>query len=79
MVVYAMRSGQRCRLGTVAATGSAAFRVPPDLIDPVGELVLYAHPVGMATTLGERVLVHPGDRVEWTLESALANSSIFVR
>ena len=81
VVVYVVRSGsgQRCRLGTVVAAGSSVFRVPADLLDPVGELALYAHPVGMATAFAERVLVHPGERVEWTLESAVANSSIFVR
>jgi hypothetical protein len=79
LVVYAVRSGQRQRLGTVASGGTAAFRVPPDLIDPVGELGLYAHPVGAAGSIADRVVVHPGEQVQWTIESALAHSTIFVR
>ena len=78
--IYARRGiGPHSPLGDVRAMATATFRLPPRLVsdEPVS---FEADPIGgNAVRLADPVLVHPGQRVELTLENDLAMSSIGVR
>ena len=79
VVVYAVRGSVRSRLGTVTAAATSTLAIPVRFVgDPAG-LVLVADPVGDRTSLqSERIIVRNGQRVEWSLESSFARSSIAV-
>lgn len=87
IVLYAVCDGTRARLGLVTAVSTQTFALPDGLRTLGGELYLIADPVGRAEQSGrqltrftsERVQVQPGQRIEWTLQSALERSSMLVR
>ncbi len=80
VTVYAVRDGARIRLGTVTATSSAVFRIPPYMLNLHGELQLEGVPSisGGSSIRMEPVFIRPGGRAEWTLESDLQRSSLGV-
>lgn len=78
VVVYAVRSGARFRLGMVPGLSSETLRVPPGLgvdgtvsllVDPIGSNIMYAT---------DQITVAPGQRVELTVRNRLSMSSFSV-
>lgn len=79
VVLYVVHDGQRTRLGTATAARTTTFRLPSKLLGQLGEIRLIADPVGERGVLSsEAVVVKPGTRVVWTLESDLTRSSLAV-
>jgi hypothetical protein len=75
--VYAVRSSQRVRLGTVTAAQTRKLTVHPDMIGPGGEIRIFAQAIGgYARYLSPRVYVGPGDVVALELEVDLRRSTI---
>jgi hypothetical protein len=77
--IYMMHGNVRQRLGTVTGASEKSFTIPwARLTGQIG-LQLIADPVGQSGVLTEEVnAVRPGSVVEWTIESALRQSSIAV-
>jgi hypothetical protein len=79
VTIYVVRDGQPARLGIANGSSLARFVLPPRLIGQGGEVRLFGRPIGgKEGTLSEVVVVQPGQRIEWTLESDLSRSSIGV-
>jgi hypothetical protein len=79
VTIYVVRDGQPSRVGIANATGSTQFVLPARLIGQGGEVRLFGRPIGgKDATLSETVVVQPGQRIEWTLESDLSRSTIGV-
>jgi hypothetical protein len=79
VVVYAVVSGVKTRLGSVVGHGKQLLRVPASLLS-LGSLQLFADPIG-----GERgavlepIAVGPGQQVSVTLMPSLNMSYVSVR
>ena len=70
--VYALRDGQRYRLGTVTALTSAVLRIPRYLQPALVGVQLLAVPIGARDRhVSPIVYVTEGDRLFWSLESNL--------
>lgn len=79
VVAYILHDGQRTRIGMVTGSTTQSFTLPRRLLGQVGEIQLYGHPIGSEDfALTEMLLVHPGQTIEWTLESVLRRSSVGV-
>lgn len=79
VVVYVLHDGQRTRVGTVTGSSTQVFTLPRRLLGQGGEIQLYGDPIGSEDyALTELLLVHPGQYIEWTLESNLRRSSVGV-
>jgi hypothetical protein len=79
VVIYALRGTARVRLGTVTSAATGSLVIPATFVNDPGGLVLVADPVGGRTSLqSERFIVRTGQRVEWSLESSFARSSLGV-
>lgn len=80
VVVYVLHSGQRTRVLTVVATGSASVTVPNHMLRTSGgQIRLLAHAIGNPTTFtSETIVARPGMTIDWTLESDLKRSSLAV-
>jgi hypothetical protein len=79
VIVYVIHDGQRTRIGTVTGSSAQAFTLPVRLIGQAHELRLYGDPVGSEDfALTELLVVHPGQSIEWTLETDLRRSSVGV-
>jgi len=77
--ILVLHDGQRTRLGTVTATSVKDFVFPNQLLADLGEIRLIADPVGSTSSLTtELIVLKPGTRVQWTLESSLQRSSLAV-
>lgn len=64
MAVYAVRSGQRLRLGTATGNAKTNFRVPSALINGLTPLRFVADPIGgNRASISEEITVAPGDTV----------------
>jgi hypothetical protein len=79
MVVYAVMSGSRLRLGSVGTGSVADFKLPSGygdgsgfrlIMDPIGA------PAGYST---EFITVGPGGRIQLRVENNLALSSVMIR
>jgi hypothetical protein len=80
VVVYVVSDGMRTRLGLVTATTAHTFTIGSRLLSHVGELHFVADPVGDGHYFeSEAIVVHPGQRVSWTLQSGLERSALSVR
>ena len=80
VVIYAIHDGTRTRLGTVTAATTASFFLKSLVVHAGSELQFVAHAIGERRMFAsERVLVQPGQHVEWLLESGLERSSLTVR
>jgi len=80
IVIYVVHDGSRNRLGMVGAAKNAKFTLPTSLRSQGGEMYFVADPIGdLHRFASERVLVQPGQYIEWTLENGLERSSILVR
>jgi hypothetical protein len=79
MVVYAVRSGIRHRLGTVTSMQTQLLRVPRNIVSPTGDLQLLADPIGSPEPyVSPRLMTAPGQRVEFVIQNHLAISSVSV-
>ncbi len=79
VVVYVLHDGQRTRIGTVTGSSSQVFYLPVRLLGQGHEIQLYGDAIGspdFAST--ERLIIQPGQYIEWTLESDLRRSSVGV-
>jgi hypothetical protein len=79
VAVYVLHDGQRTRIGTVTGSSSQLFYFPVRLLGQGHEIQLYGDAIGspdFART--ERLIIQPGQYVEWTLESDLKRSSVGV-
>ncbi|HEV8124092.1 MAG TPA: hypothetical protein VGP80_07625 [Gemmatimonadales bacterium] len=77
--IYMMHGNVRQRLGTVTGASEKSFTIPWARLTGQSGLQLIADPVGQSGVLTEEVnAVRPGSVVEWTIESALRQSSIAV-
>jgi hypothetical protein len=79
LVVYAVRGTVRSRLGTVTSATTGSLTIPAVFVNDPGGLVLVADPIGARSSLqSERFIVRTGQRVEWSIESSFARSSLGV-
>ena len=63
--IYALRGGQRVRLGTVTGNTTAVLRIPSFLLNGVTPLRFLADPIGnQRTPTSEEIVVAPGDEVQ---------------
>jgi hypothetical protein len=76
VVVYAVNSGSRVRLGSVTTGLTQRFRLPKSINVAAGQFYLEAHMVGSNEMFkSDPIVVNPGGRVIWSLENQLALSS----
>jgi hypothetical protein len=79
VVIYVLRDGQPHRIGIATAASSASFALPRRMLGQAGEIQLWGRPIGArGAAITERVVVQPGQWIEWTLESDLGRSAIGV-
>jgi hypothetical protein len=77
VIVYALRGGQRIRVGTVVASNQASLTLRPDLVGPGGEIRVQAYPIGGGGTyVSPSVFASPGGTVTVSLETDLQRSTI---
>jgi hypothetical protein len=77
--IYVMHDGQRSRLGTATAARTLRLTFPPSFLGQLGTIQLIADPVGAsAGIVSQSIVLKPGTRVVWTLESDLSRSSLAV-
>ena len=77
--IYAVNGGRRDRLGTVTGLSSAEFELPDWILTPGERLHLVADPIGgRGGLVSPRLLVTPGDVIEWQLRNNLRLSSVSV-
>jgi hypothetical protein len=70
--VFALYGGIRTRLGTVAASGTGTFRIPPTVVGEGRALRFLVDPIG-SRRLGRsfEIYVRPGSRVTLTIPSSM--------
>lgn len=78
VTVLVLRGSVRTRLGTIVTAGSAMFRLPATYVGDASGFYLIADPVGGTAVRSDRVIVHGGERITWSLESDLARSSLAI-
>src|SRR6266568_7316778 len=79
VVVYVVHDGVQTRVGTVTGSSSAVFFLPVRLLGLGREIQLYGDAIGNdAFARTERLIVQPGQYIEWTLETDLRRSSVGV-
>jgi hypothetical protein len=79
ITVSVIHDGQRTPVGTVSAVQTVTFTLAPNLLGQDGEIRLYADPLGGVDTFTTATIrVQSGQRVLWTSESQLRNSSLAV-
>jgi hypothetical protein len=68
MVIYAVNSGQRIRLGLATGNTTKSFTLPRYLVRTGGPLRFLADPIGgNRTPISEEMTVQPGDLVTLTI------------
>ncbi len=79
VAIYVVHDGQRTRVGTVTGSSSQVFFLPFRLLGQGREIQLLGDPIG-STQLArtERLVVQPGQYIDWTLETDLRRSSVGV-
>ena len=79
VTVYVIHDGERTRVGLVTASSTQSFALSPRLLGQSHEVWLLGNAVGSrATARTEVLIVRPGQRIEWTLETDLRRSSVGV-
>lgn len=77
MVIYVLRGNTRTRLGSVTPGSSATFTLPTVFSGDIGGFYLIGDPIGERTGIqSERIVVQGGQRVVWSLEARLNQSSL---
>ena len=80
IVIYAVNGSSRRRIGQVTGTSSDHFKVHLRQATTMGDLQLYADPIGARRGVNSDVVhVTPGQIVEWTIETDLLRSAIAIR
>jgi hypothetical protein len=78
--IYLMTGNHPYRLGMVRAASTAHFAFPYARLTTSGNSRLRAYPVGGPRTVtSENLLVQPGQRIKWTLETDLRRSFLIVQ
>jgi hypothetical protein len=68
MVIYAVSSGTRVRLGLATGNSTKSFTIPAALVRGAGPLRFLADPIGGSRSpISEDILVSPGDIVSLTI------------
>lgn len=68
MTIYAIRSGQRVRLGIASGNATTTFTIPANLIFGATPLRFLADPIGgNRTPVSDEITVQPGDQVRLIL------------
>lgn len=68
MVIYAISSGQRVRLGLATGNSTKTFTIPPYLARGAGPIRFLADPIGgNRAPVSEEMNVQPGDLVTLTI------------
>jgi len=68
MTIYAIRSGQRVRLGIAPGNSTTPFTIPANLIFGATPLRFLADPIGSnRTPVSDEITVQPGDQVRLVL------------
>ena len=68
MTIYAIRSGQRVRLGIATGSSTTVFTIPSNLIFGATPLRFLADPIGgRGTPVSDEITVQPGDQVRLTI------------
>jgi hypothetical protein len=68
MDVYAVRSGQRVRLGLAVGSHKTNFTIPPSLVSGLTPLRFIADPIGgRRASVSQEITVAPGDTVVMTI------------
>ena len=79
VVVYAVRSGRKHRLGMVTSMSSARFRLPRGLALGAGDLRLVADPIGSNRSFtSEPIHLGTGQEVALSLQNHLPMSTVSV-
>ena len=79
MKIYAIKLGNRFRLGTVTSQTMETFELPSFLQADVSEVQLLAVPIGgTQSVLSPSVYPSPGDEVVWGIQHSLALSGTIV-
>jgi len=68
MTIYAVRSGQKVRLGNAPGNSTTTFTIPANLIFGATPLRFLADPIGSnRTPVSDEITVQPGDQVRLIL------------
>lgn len=79
VVVYVLHHGQRTRVGTVTGSSAELFLLPARLLVLGGDIQLFGDAIGNDSyALTERLIVEPGQYIDWTLETDLRRSTVAV-
>lgn len=79
ITIYVLHGGQRTRVGTVTGSSTQVFILPSHLLGQGREIELLGDPVGSSDVVRtERLVVQPGQYIDWTLETDLRRSSVGV-
>ena len=63
--VYAVRGGQRVRLGTVQAVSTSTLNIPPAIVSGVSSLSFLIDPIGSSRTpISQEISVREGDQLK---------------
>jgi hypothetical protein len=79
VTIYVVHDGQRSRLGAATAARTTDFAIQPTQLGQLGTISLIADPVGSSKAVASpKVVVKPGTRLVWTLQTDLSRSSLSV-
>lgn len=79
VTIYVVHDGQRSRLGSATAAKTTNFTIRPSELGQMGAIQLIGDPVGSSEGIASpRVVVKPGNRLVWTLQTDLSRSSLAV-
>ncbi len=79
VVVYAVRSGRKQRLGMVTSMSMSRFRIPEAMVVGTGDLQLLVDPIGSSNGyLSAPVQVGPGQDIAFNVQNYLPMSTISV-
>ena len=79
VTIYVLHDGERSRVGLVTATTTQTFVLPGRILGQAHDITLFGEVVGSSNVVRtDRLIVRPGQLVEWTLETDLRRSSVGV-
>jgi hypothetical protein len=79
VVVYVIHHGVHTRVGTVTGSSTEVYLLPSRLLSQGGEIQLLGDAIGNDDyALTERLIVQPGQYIDWTLETDLRRSTVAV-
>lgn len=78
--VYVIALGETISMGQLTSMDTATYMLPRSVLGGARQIRLLADPIGSRTAfMSEPVLIEAGDRVEWTIQNQLSQSSVMVR